>query len=387
MKKLLWIGDANCDSGFAKCTHYTLDTLRHHFDVEVLGLNHPGDPHDYPYKIYPVVSAAGGDFLGIRRIPMVLERVRPDVIVIQNDPWNIPHYTKAIDAVKDVPRALRVGAIAIDGKNCLGALMNGLDHAIFWTKFAQMEAIKGGFTKTSDVIPLGVDTKIYRPIPKAEARAYVGLPESLKDAFIIGNVNRNQPRKRLDLTIRAFAEWIRQDRIEDAYLFLHVAPTGDIGYNLEAIAHYYGLGSPKRLIMSEPAVFKGVSEQGMANIYNSMDVLMNSGVGEGWGLPGLEAMACGVPVIAGDAAAYGEWAKPAALLVPTTESASLGKVTVIGGEPSLDGLVSAMRSLYTSRETRHDVAQRGLALANSIQYDWSTIGGTWTETLQNLEEE
>jgi hypothetical protein len=39
-------------------------------------------------------------------------------------------------------RPFLVGAIAVDGKNCRGADLNGLDHVIFWTKFAEDEARK-----------------------------------------------------------------------------------------------------------------------------------------------------------------------------------------------------------------------------------------------------
>src|SRR5580765_6972456 len=100
MRRLLWIGDAACASGFARCTHYTLDALRQSWDIVVLGLNYMGDPHDYPYKIYPCFS--GGDLFGIGRIPELVQKYRPEVVVIQNDPWNIPQYMKPLVNVPTV---------------------------------------------------------------------------------------------------------------------------------------------------------------------------------------------------------------------------------------------------------------------------------------------
>jgi len=46
MKKLLWIGDAACDSGFSNVTHSVLSFLHNSWDVSVLGVNYRGDPHN-----------------------------------------------------------------------------------------------------------------------------------------------------------------------------------------------------------------------------------------------------------------------------------------------------------------------------------------------------
>lgn len=384
MKTLLWIGDANCDSGFAKCTHYTLEVLRRYYRVVVLGINHPGGPHKYPYDIHPCISAAGGDVLGLKRVGAIMRLERPDIIVLQNDPWNVPAYMKAIGDVKDVPRPIVVGAIAIDGKRALGTALNGLDHAIFWTKFAHMEALKGGYKKGANVIGLGVDRDIYNAgdHTQREYRAALGLPDECANAFIVGNVNRNQPRKRLDLTIQYFAEWIHSREIKDAYLFLHVAPTGDMGFNVEAIAEECGLINPLRLILSQPNVFRGTSEKGMAQIFRSFDVQLHTGMGEGWGLPTLEAMACGVTTIASDWAALGEWARPAALLAPGEECYSLGPITVRGAVPRKDAVLNFLDQMYRSPEARAQMRAKSLDLAADAQFTWENIGTAWADALQ-----
>jgi len=55
--------------------------------------------------------------------------------------------------------------------------------------------------------PHGFDSTLYFPIPKKLARLYYELPQ---DAFIILNLNRNQPRKRWDHTIMAFADVVER---------------------------------------------------------------------------------------------------------------------------------------------------------------------------------
>jgi len=368
MKRLLWIGDAACDTGFARATHYTLDTLSKEWDVTVLGLNYRGDPHTYPYPIYP--AWPGGDLFGIGRCQEIVRKVRPHAIVIQNDPWNIPLYMKTLEEINDVPRPLMIGAIAVDGKNCRGWAMNKLDHVIFWTKFAQYEAIKGGFAKSSSIVPLGVDLDIYKLGDRAAARKLV-LPPQCQNGFIVGNVNRNQPRKRIDLTIRYFAEWMHSTGVDDAFLYLHVAPTGDLGYDCDQLAGYYNLHG--HMILAEPEVFQGASEAMMANTYHTFDVQVTTTAGEGWGLTTMEGMACGVPQIVPDWAALGEWCGEAAMKVPCDPICSLNKVNVIGGEPDGDLFKLALDKLYRFPEIRAAYRDKGLELAAQPEYRWENI--------------
>lgn len=373
MKRLLWIGDAACDSGFARCTHGVLETLRHTWDVHVLGLNYRGDPHTYPYLIYP--ARVGGDIFGVHRLAELVPKISPDLIVVQNDPWNFPGYLAKLASVPVV------GFIAVDGKNCAGAGLNSLKHAIFWTEFGRTEAQRGGYVGSSGVIPLGVDLETYRPMDRHEARTALGLPTRLKDAFIIGNVNRNQPRKRLDLTIAFFAEWVRNQRIDDAYLFLHVAPTGDSGYDCQQLSTYYGV--PNRLILAEPRVWNGVSERQMATTYAAFDVQVSTTQGEGWGLTTMEGMACGIPQILPDWSALGEWAKSAAYMVPCpTTLCTPGYINVVGGIPDRDAFIVALQELYESKERRGEHTRRGLDLVLRPEYRWDAIGQAFARELE-----
>lgn len=369
--KLLWVGDAACPSGFSRATHEILAEAHLHYDVTVLGLNYNGDPHGYPYPIYSVYP--GGDGFGIGRLAWMCDLVKPDLIVLQNDPWNIPAY---IDRLRQAECGAVpvVGFLAVDGLNCNGgAFLKGLTHAIFWTEFGRNEAVQGGYTGPSSVIPLGVDLSTYHPVDKSEARKRYGL-DVWGDRFIVGNVNRNQPRKRWDLTIRYFAKWLEMHEDVDAGLFLHVAPTGDVGVRVKELAHYYGLLN--RLATREPAVFYGVSEEEMRDTYNCFDVSVTTTQGEGFGLTTIEAMACGVPVIAPDWAALGDWAKPAAALVECTSTA-IGTPflpNVIGGVADEAQFIAALDKVYRDETARRSMRDRGLALVNEERFRWANIG-------------
>lgn len=364
-KVLLWIGDAAVASGFARCTHYTLKAFEPTWDINVLGLNYQGDPHKFPYLIFPCWP--GGDLFGVGRVKEIVEKLSPDVIIIQNDPWNIPAY---LEVTGNVPV---VGVIPVDGKNCQGAGLNGMLLSIFWTEFGLKEARAGSYSGEAAVIPLGIDLDIYKQMDKTMARRIVGLPEHLAEVFIVGNVNRNQPRKRLDLTIKYFAEWIINSDIRDAYLFLHVAPTGEMSYDVMQLMKYYGLSN--RLILSEPDLGHGVHESALAATYGTFDIQVTTTQGEGWGLTQMEGMACGIPQVVPDWAALGEWAKDAALLVPCSSTAvTPNKINVIGGIPDKGPFIEAMDRLYRETPLYIDLRKKGLELVKQPQFNWANIG-------------
>jgi len=376
-RRLLWIGDAGVSTGFARCTHEILKVVREHFDVHVLALGYDGDPHPVQNQ-FPIYRCSGGDGIGIARTDELIGKIGPAVCVIQNDPWNFPYYLQRTGTTPVV------GIVAIDGKNCRGSLLNGLQHAIFWTKFGEEQARLGGYSGESTVVPLGVDLNIYRPLDKAAIREKMSMPKVLgqrglpEDTFIVGVVGRNQHRKRLDLTLEYFAEWIHEYDVADAALWIQQAPTGERAFDLEQLAKYYRITD--RLIVT--AVTKdqqGVPEELLARIYNVFDVMMTTTQGEGWGLPQMEGMACGVPQVVPQWSALGEWAT-AAEQVPCYSHAATPSTghsfapNVIGGIADRREFCAALDRVYRSKERRSHMIDAGFKLCDKREHRWSSIG-------------
>jgi D-inositol-3-phosphate glycosyltransferase len=380
--RLLWVGDAGCSSGFARSTHKILETVHLHYDVQVLGLNYFGDPHGYPYELFPCRTVKHpGDFFGLKRIAERVEVFVPNVIVIQNDPWNFPGYFRALKE-KAITTPV-VGIVAVDGLNCGGTYLNGLANAVFWTEFGRQEAIKGGYHGPSSVIPLGVDLNIYKPMEKSQALDCLGIPQKYADKFIVGCVNRNQHRKRLDLLVQGFATWVKTYDVQDAYLYLHVAPTGDQGFNLEQLMFYYGV--PERLILATPDMGHGVHEMEVAATYNATDVGISTSQGEGMGLTTLEGMACRRAQIAVDFAAVGDWARWTFEKLPVREYACTPNyINSIGGVTGVEDIVVSLKRMYDHSEQRRGLAEAGFTLANEPQFRWENIGARFVNMLAEL---
>jgi glycosyltransferase involved in cell wall biosynthesis len=379
---MLWVGDAACPSGFARSTHGVLDTLRHEYAVTVLGINYNGDPHPYsklpidPYEIY--ACAAGGDAFGVKRLIWMCDLVKPDIIVIQQDPWNFPYYLQQLAKFPEYRGIPVIGVVAVDGKNCRGKMLNGLSLAIFWTQFGLDEARLGGYTGPAVVVPLGVDLDTYYQIDKQEARIRRGLPPEMLDSFIVGTVNRNQPRKRFDLMIEYFAEWQRRSGIEDAFLWIHAAPTGDTdGIDCVQYAEYHNV----KLAYVAPPTFYGLSDDMMRDTYNVFDVVLNTSQGEGFGLTTFEAMACGVPVIASDWSALGELCKNAAYLVPCsgTSITMSGGINSIGGVMDKKLAIAALDNVYINRQK---YVEAGLARVWEDRFRWENVGRLFSDSIE-----
>jgi len=131
------------------------------------------------------------------------------------------------------------------------------------------------------------DTKIRKELFKGE--------KDLNDYFIFGVVARNQPRKNYPELIQAWAEFA--ERYDDVLLWLHTAPTDPARkvVNLHFLVDQ--LGCADSVVFSDSvSSFYGMSSKEMADVYNIFDCHFLATAGEGFGIPTIEAMACGTHV-------------------------------------------------------------------------------------------
>jgi glycosyltransferase involved in cell wall biosynthesis len=157
-------------------------------------------------------------------------------------------------------------------------------------------------------VPHAVDTSVFAPhTDRAAVREAMGVPD---DAFVVGmvaaNTGNTPPRKSFPQVFKAFAELHRKH--PDSILFLHTEVTGrNMGLDMLRLAEACGIpseavGSSDQLLMR----LGFIEPERMALLYATMDVLANPAMGEGFGVPIVEAQACGVPVIVSDHSAMPE---------------------------------------------------------------------------------
>lgn len=390
--RIIFCGDSpTVSTGFSIITREIcgyLHSLGH--EVIVLGLSYFGEPHSYPYPIYPCVDPLRKfrDPWGVMRLPHLMREIKPDIVILLNDPWNLKEYFESIRRYESshgvvLDQIPIVGYLAVDSLNTSARDFSFLpdyprdwnslylSHLITWTEFGRDELIRGGWRGPCSIIPLGVDSGIFYPCDRLESRSMLGLDtEKTRDKFIVGVIGRNQTRKRLDLAIKFFAEWINRCSISDSILFIHSAPSGENSTDIKSLVRYYGL-QPGRVLLSEPEIGNGIDLSLLRALYNSLDVLISASQAEGWNLPALEAMACGTPVILGDSGGH-DWARGAAVMVECSSTAMTapmnGAMCTIGSVPDREDFIEAINLIYTDSSFRRNRIEHGLELARELNW-------------------
>ena len=237
-------------------------------------------------------------------------------------------------------------------------------------------------------VPHGVDTQLFRPQPeiKEGVRESIGIP---KDAFLVGMVAANAapgefPRKGYAQAFSAFARFL--ERHDDAWLYAHTRPVD--GMNLESLMIVLNdLSSKPGLIMERIKFpphgtwYLGLPRDQMADLFCSFDVLLNPSMGEGFGIPIIEAQACGIPVIASDHSAMTEITK-AGWLVKGDPWWDVAQDS-FGFTPSIGDIERALEAAY---ESRGDVELAASAREHALAYDADLVTvHYWEPTLKALE--
>jgi glycosyltransferase involved in cell wall biosynthesis len=157
-------------------------------------------------------------------------------------------------------------------------------------------------------IPCSIDTNVFKPVNRIAARKEVNEHIQYKipdNAYLVAMVamNKGNPsRKAFCEQFRAFKAF--QTNHPEAVLYAHTITSegGQLGgVNLVEYCKHIGLQPNKDVIFPDPlTVVNGYPDVFLNAVYNSADVFMSVTMGEGFGVPILEAQAAGCPVITGD---------------------------------------------------------------------------------------
>jgi glycosyltransferase involved in cell wall biosynthesis len=190
----------------------------------------------------------------------------------------------------------------------------------------------------SDVFYQSRDPQVFQKL-----RQKYGLP----DGRYILSLCALEPRKNVDHVIRCFKKLLRQEKVNDLYLVLAGAPGWE-----NSLIYQEAHADPA---LSHRFIFTGyIDDDDLASLYSNALAFVYMSLYEGFGLPPLEAMQCGVPTITSNTSSLPEVVGDAGITLDPRDE---------------DGLCQELLNLCNSPQLRLDLADRSRSRAKI--FDWS----------------
>ena len=398
-QKIIFYGDSpTCATGFGQVSRNILPALHAsgRYDVDILGINYWGDPHEYPFRIWPMAVNNQRDPYGRQRLHQHLAdpNLQFDVLFFLQDTFILDFMPNMLTQLKSAGKKFKsVFYYPVDGipKQSWIESANSVDYPVTYTQFGRDMSVKlvPDIGNRLRVIPHGVNPQVFFPVPKEESykfrKAFFG---PLADKFIFTNVNRNQQRKDIPATIRAFKEFKKHR--PDSVLYLHMAAV-DQGWNLPEVLKAFELDITSEVILPQNFTPSSGFPLDVVNlIYNSSDAIISTTVGEGWGLSWTEAMATKTPVIFPSNTCLGEYITEQTGY-PYPSGGDPDHVTILPNDNEVprptahvDKLVQRMVEAYDDRKGAAERAENAYRMVMSNLTWENHINPQWVQLLDEI---
>jgi len=365
--KVLVLSDDGLSSGFGRISMEINKRLHkrgyhiHAASIQYDGLLPPQlDGEQLPYW----VSALGGKPNWPEILVNIANAVQPHIIVtIQDAPYGVT----TRDLPLDWSQLGFIMVTPVDGEPIFPQwvdTMKRADAALTISRFGVEAYRKAGVSV--NLCQPGVDLNTFYRLnddERAAIRARLGIPA---DAFVFGMFAQHQGRKDVPDTLRVFYEFAKDK--PNARLWLDMEAVSPVGWHIPYLCQQQGWDISK--IIFRPDALR----MGVVNIRERMNVLDVHAVlahREGWGLPLVESMACGVPTMALDWCSGSEIVgEGRGLLVKPIAYSS---VSTWGGAldcyPDISHAVSLLQRMYENPAERATIAQTGMTWARQQTWD------------------
>jgi len=188
--------------------------------------------------------------------------------------------------------------------------------------------------------------ELFHPVADPARIAAVKAKYGVPDAPYVMSLNTLEPRKNMDHAIRAFTRLVAQERgLELRFLLV-----GGKGWHYGKVFEALEAAGPLRDRIIMPGY---VADEDLAALYSGASAFVYPSLYEGFGLPPLEAMQCGVPVITSNTSSLPEVVGDAGILLDPNDA---------------DGLSQAMLEVCSRPALRESMSARSLARAR--QFSW-----------------
>jgi glycosyltransferase involved in cell wall biosynthesis len=383
--KILWVSDLVTKTGFSRVSHSILNGLTNDYDIVGLGVNYRGDPHPYPYPIYP--AGASGRVFGEDRLVTILNNAKFDILYILNDAWVISVYLDAIKKGVTAPLPKIVVYFPVDSMSHDKEWyqnFNLVSKAVTYTQFGVdvVNDSKCAPELKLDIIPHGVDSNIFykKFTNRRDAKQSLIASGKSPDSFVFLSANRNQPRKKLDITMEGFK--LFSEGKNDVLLHMHCG-VRDAHIDVPKLAIRLGIDS-KVILTNLNTGVQQVPESVLNDIYNASDVGLNTSLGEGWGLTSVEHAITGAPQIVPDHSACREIFSDCGVIVPTSSNITFDNSMTVGRMITPELLAGKMNQIYTDKALYEELSNKSIAKFSHSMYSWSEISNSWNALFKEV---
>ncbi len=358
--KVLFIGDAIIQSGFSIVTHNVCNELCTKCDLEVFGIRYDGTTKNpYPYFIYP--ANVGGDIYSFDLAHKIILKERPDVVVVFNDDNIVADYAYRLtrSGIPIIPM-FPINLLPVHKERMLS--FSGVDlnikHLITYTEFSRDRIVEINPNLDITAVYHGVHEGVFFPIKNA--KSHLGLDGK----FVVGQVNTNTYRKRLDLFLLGFAKFAEGK--SDVVCLIH-STNDDMAYDIPSIA--MDLNIEDKVILST----NSVDFEKMNLLYNVMDLNCNTSIGEGFGLSLIEGAACGVPALCPEHGNLVDIWSSGADFIEIERQEYVAGTRFIGGVVSVDDLATKFQRFYKDKDYLMHKSQEAYNHSKSDKFLWKAV--------------
>jgi len=233
-------------------------------------------------------------------------------------------------------------------RNYCRLIFKKADRIIAISQYSKKEALRlFGFPEGKVEIVYATLDKRFRPLDKTESfnklnKKFVNLKKDF--VLYVGNFN---PHKNVSRIIEAYN--LLPGPLKDKYQLVIVGKKEGGYYPLAKLVKNYGL--------EDKVVFlELVSEDELVYLYNATTALILVSLWEGFGLPALEAMACGAPVVVSNTTAFPEVVGNAGLYV---------------NPYNIEDILDKLKLLLENEDLRSDLSQKGLIQSGKFKCEYS----------------
>jgi D-inositol-3-phosphate glycosyltransferase len=291
---------------------------------------------------------------------------------ILKDAWGIPivHMFHTLGAMKNrIARSdeEREGPYRVDGEK---QVLSRADRLIVATpaEKSQLQFLYQADVAKMVIIPPGVDTEHFYPIPKDEARDYIGVSGDDCMALFVGRI---EPLKGIDTLMKAVSVMGMYDAENPFYVAIIGGDPNVAREDMtEEMARLQNLCD--ELCLGQMALFLGKRAQDtLPYYYSAAEVLLMPSHYESFGMVALEAMACGTPVIASQVGGLAYLVKD-------------GETGYHVPFDSPDVLSEKLGALLGDFQLRKKMGEQ--AAIHAKGYDWEVVAGRIIDVYRELQE-